>query len=787
MLALSPGILFTLALIPFGATRASERPWLALAAAILGVALGWGAPGARWPRWAKLAGGLAITTWLWSALAFVPVGPAARAALQPGLAPVIEAALALTDGADRPLALAPWRGLMEWGLWGALMALAAGTASRVRGPEQSRRLLGWLVAMGVAILFVAWVHRAQGAPRIWWVSSVPSYQREAFFAPFASPNHAGATLAALLPLALGLAAAGEGRRRALALAAAAALGVGVVATGARAAAVDAVAAGFVLAVLLVGPRLRVALLGLGGLALAALPLVGPQRVLMWLTAELAPRTYDAIEAGYSDVLTGRGDLYADAAQLLRSQPWVGVGPGGFDMAFRAVKSTPEYLINTYAHQEPLQIALEHGLPALVLLGVAALALLIGGVAHAVSGPLDEARAHRAALVASIVAISVDAQVDFPLRIGAIATLGAVVTGALIGLCAEAAEGRARRGALTGGLSLLATGAVLALAAQDPLHSAYAPAELAEATADAAARDAEAVTDPAARRVAIQDVVALYQEAVWREPLRRTPLQKLGRAWWALGDLDRAEAALSAAAGVHPTLPWVWRDLARLRERRGDLPGAAAAWKALLTADIPDDPLQIVAEALNVQPDVHAAADAVLPERADRWVTAAVLAEQREDREEAERLVRHAMTLNPQAALELVGMLVRWDRPSEAAALLPSLEDGCRKSLLQGEVEIAAGRYKEAEAVYEEGIRRCGARDRRARFGLGRTRLALGDARGLHALEALVREDPSDRNTLRALVRELQSQGRLLEARQVQQLMDAPVAPKANDEAPLPER
>ena len=57
-----------------------------------------------------------------------------------------------------------------------------------------------------------------------------------------------------------------------------------------------------------------------------------------------------------------------------------------------------------------------------------------------------------------------------------------------------------------------------------------------------------------------------------------------------------------------------------------------------------------------------------------------------------------------------------------------------------------------------------------------------------ALEALVKEDPSDRLTLRALVKELEGQGRLLEARQVERLMDQGQKPEAEpDEPEVPER
>ena len=789
MLALCPGLLFTGTLVAFGATRATERPWLALLAAALGFGLWWRAQPRVWPRWAVVGAALAVLAWLLCAAAFLPAGPELRGLLQPGLAGVVDQALALTGESVRPLALAPWRGLMEWGLWGALLALAAGTAARVQTDEQRRRLLGWLVGAGVAVLFVALVHRAQGAPKVWWISSVPTAPREPFFAPFASPNHAGATLAALLPLALALALAGQGRRRVLAAAAALALAAGVMATGSRAAVVDAIAAVGVGTVLLVGPRLRLALVVLAGFGLAALRSFGVERVLLWLTAEVAPRTYDAIEAGYSDVLTGRGDLYADALRLLQSQPWFGVGPAGFDGAFRAFKSTPEYLIYSYAHQEPLQIAIEHGLPVLVLLTIAFVALIGGASSEAAAGPRDEARIHRAAMVACLVAITVDAQVDFPLRIGAIATLGAVITGLLIGASARENAPSTRRPVVPAlvALSVSVTFAVLGLEALDPPGSVWAPAASAEARADEIAHAGFMMDDGPERNAEMSRAIPIYQESVVREPLRRSGLQRLGRTWWALGELDQAEAALVAAVAVHPTLAWASVDLARLRASRGETAGAAAAWRQALSQDLPDDPTPLVAEALGTGPEMMATARLTLPERSDRWVTAGALADSRGDHVTAEALLRHGVELNPRAGLELAGSLVRWGRPEEAAALLEGLDPSCRRSLLLGQVQQASQHYKEAEAQFDDAVHRCGASDRRARFGLSRARVALGDPRGMRALEALIKEDPSDRVMLRALVRELQGLGRVADARRVQALLVEPVEEAAPVEAAVPER
>lgn len=806
--ALLPAILFMGALIPFATVRPGHRLALAALALMVGGALALLGPRDRQAPWARAAFGLGVLSWLWSALGAIPLGAEGRALLQPAVAPAVTRALAVVGADSHPLALDPWRALLEWSLAAGLLLLAAGTAAATDRVATARRVAALLVGAGVVVVFTAWAHRSQAAPGIWWIEGMPAFTRDPFFAPFVSPNHAGATLAALTGLAAALAWTGPPRARIAAGLGALALVGGVLTSGSRAALLDMGLALFVTALLAGGRRARLALGGVGVAALVGLLAVGPGRLALWVTERVTPELYESIEAGYSDVLSGRGDLYEAVIGLLGGARWLGVGGGGFDDAYRIVKATPDFSIAAHAHQEPLQIAVEHGLPGLLLALLGAGLLLVGGALAAWGAEPGPRRALLAGGVGALAALALDSQVDFPFRIGAIATLGAVLAGLLAGLARAPDDsgasqpdqerptdplprpgrwpGRVAPGAL-GLVGLAAAAWASWLDRAEPARATWAPSEAAERQGDEAVKLAIDEADRAAQGELLDLAADAYAEAVRRQPTRREALQKLGRLRQARGDLDGAEAAFEAATAVYPTLPWSWRDLARLRAARGDVAGASEAWRAMLALNLPELATPYVREALAGAVDPLARAQIALPPRADRWVAAAKLADEGGDRLTAERFYRRAADLAPAAAIELVSALLRWNRPGEAALLLPGLPDSCRKNVLEAEIMLGEAKLVAAEASFEAAVYRCGSKDRRARLGLGRARAALGDPSGLRTLEALVEEDPTDPMALRAIIRELESLGRFLEARKYRDLLENPPEKEVPEEVPVPEQ
>jgi tetratricopeptide (TPR) repeat protein len=76
-------------------------------------------------------------------------------------------------------------------------------------------------------------------------------------------------------------------------------------------------------------------------------------------------------------------------------------------------------------------------------------------------------------------------------------------------------------------------------------------------------------------------IAALRKALVDAPSDATLQLQLGTSLAATGDLPEAEAALTRSTASLPKLPQGWRNLAAVRERRGNKSGAIVAWQALL--------------------------------------------------------------------------------------------------------------------------------------------------------------------------------------------------------------
>ncbi|MCK6519174.1 O-antigen ligase family protein [Myxococcota bacterium] len=741
------GLLFLLALAPYATVSPTARAWVMLPVGVIGLVtfargLNRRAPE---PELAMLSA-LGLVAALGAGAAMLPVDAAARLAAQGDLGALVNDVYALA-GVDRaPLALDPHRGLLELAIPIQTFLLSLGVATALHRKGRAMQLAWALLLIGGAVVALALTHRLSGAEHIYWVSEVPSFSRAPFFAPFVNPNDGGFACAALACLAVGVAASRSEEQRAVAAVLAVVLLAGVRLSGSRGAMLAAAAGLITMGMLLGGARARLG--GLIGLALAAIGvwIAGPEELGRALSEWLVP---EALDDGM-DTLTGRADIYADAAALAGEAPLWGLGPAGFDEGFRVYKSTPTFTDVAHAHNEPLQILIEHG--ALVT-GLWALfvGLTAARVVRAASAP-GHTRWVLAGYGGALAALFVSGFVDFPLRIGALEVLGALLLGAVLGLSApegpSRGDGRWRwplvaLGALSLGIALGAE--VFAWAQKDSETSPWGSPAAAIARGDAVL--AAAPKDKAAAAEAVR----WYKLALARQPLQRATLQKLAPALEAAGDWEAGLHALTLATRVHPTLPWVHRDHARLLRRLGELEASRAAWRRALACDLPDGvEEELVQEALRGPGDAATIAGRVLPERADRLTTGAKILESEGHQDEAERLLRRAATLDPRYRAHLGRSLVRWGRAEEALSVIGDAP-GCFATEARAQAWLSLGRFAESEGGFDEAMRLCGVRDKaargRLRLGLAQARMSQGDPRGFSLMETLISEEP-DRLALR---------------------------------------
>ena len=704
--------------------------------------------------WA-LAIGLAFT-----ALSLVPVPADVRSMLHGDLAAPVISTLALTGQDWRPLALDPAGALLGVVEASALLLLAMGVAGW--GTRAGRvRTLSWsLVATGVACVVLMLAHKALGLASI-YNTGVGAGTPEGFFAPYVNPNHGGLMCSAVVPLAWARMMDGHARARMMGAVSVGLLAFGVWASGSRAAVV-ALCLGLAAVCAAAGGKKtrRVVSVALAT-AVSGVLLVGPEVALRALSAVVDPTVNEMVAAGYTDLATGRLGLFSDAWAVWLSAPILGVGAGSFDVAYAMVRSGPGFNTTTHAHNEFLQMLAEHGVVVSAALLFALVVVVRTGLgALETWSQRPDRRWHLASFLGVLTVFFVGALVDFPMRLGSHSTLVAISLGALVGLARPQRGGRPIAGGLRIGAKALAALAFVGLGVS--VHGGASMWGSAEQSRASAQGWIEADGDRSARLTAAE---AHLKRAVVRG-LVRADFQRLAAIQAAQGRLAEGAQTLAAGVAVYPTMPWLWRDAARLAAIRGDDQASRTAWARMLALDLPrsTDPMDVLHEAMFGGPfdTPIERARAILPERADRHRQAARVMDQLGLVEESETLFRRALSMEPSGVHFYAQALLSWGRPGDALMLLQAERQGCSGERMYSQALLQLDRVEEAVGAFTQALRLCGASDWTLRAGLAKARLLSGDTRGEDAVKRLLEERPDAHGLRRAWLWVLSRRGRPVE-------------------------
>jgi tetratricopeptide (TPR) repeat protein len=760
--------LFPVVCLGFGTVHAWPRVVLAVACVLLGWRL-WRSGRAASSRALLWMKGLSLAAVGVAGLPLLPVGPGLRELLQGELAGPINQMLSMAGAPSHPLALDPWRALIEWSVGVGLLCLGWGVAAWV-GRSRRASALAWSVVLTcVGVVLLAFLQWGVDATSIYG-SGIPGVVREPFFGPFVNANHGGALCAAGLPLALAIAANGPVRRQVGGLVLTAVLCVGVFAAGSRGG-VFAAAAGAGVVLLLGGSKpVKVGVLAAAGLALILLAVLGPYELIRWVGDLVAPEVSQMVDAGYVDLTTGRRALLLDTGQLVRSVWPLGVGPAGFDEAYQTAKTSPAFMISQHAHNDLLQAVIEHGLlvtVACMLAGILWIVAVLQGISA--SGSRPDRQWWMAGFLGAAVAIGVAAMVDFPMRLGSHSLLLSLCIGASLGLARPRGRGRkasVRWRRALGGVSWLALAALgLAIVGRLTSVPGYSPASVVLASGDPA-------------------------EALRLKPTHRAAAQLLAAQRVKQGEIAEAEELLRVATHLYPTMPWLWRDRARLAQRQGQLEEAEQLWHRMLALDLPGrtDPLPYVREALlgGDDPDLMATAQRVLPDRADRRRQGARIFAHMGLQDEAEQLFKEALQLDPRGTGPYASALLKWGRPADVLEVLSGGRDGCGSHSLRAQARLGLGEHALAVKAFERAIGKCGRPNWALQAGLGQARLMSGESKGEQLVLRLLAERPEAHALRRTLSTFLVSRGRSLDAApHLEALVQAGVATQ-REQAVLPQ-
>ena len=745
---------FPLSLLPFATVHPAWRFTIALIAGILGTFVVMrGVATRRLGRPALLVFGPGLAAIAISTLAALPAGPGLRGFLMPGLADALASITPFSAAEITPLALDPRSGLLEWGITVQWMLLAAGLGFLVRDSRKAARVARLAIGTGLAVVVIALAHRLTGAEHIWWVSETPGYARDPFFAPFVNPNHGGICCAALVPLALATAGRDRGPNQVFGATAAILLIGGVLLSASRGALLAMAAGAIPMVLLLLGRKARIVVAILGGMTLLMVLGYGVEPSLRVLSEFLVP---DALSSE-QNVYTGRGDIYGDALSVVRSAPMLGVGHGGFDDAFRALKTSTAFTDPVHAHQELIQIAGEHGVIVAMLWTFSFVTLMVVGFQAAFSLESVRRRLMLAGWLGTISALAAAAQFSFPLRIGALEVLSALACGCVLGLGQvsrrEKPDTPFKWVGLVGAVSALGMLALSGwLATGSSQTSLLGSAEKAEIQGDEALKTGDILVAQAA-----------YALALRREPVNRAVLQKMARSYDKQGDLALATQAVEAATLIQPGSPWPWRDKARIERSLGLYDASHESYRRFLALDLPEASRQsAVQEAMRGPGDSDKIAYKVLPpHNADLLVQSARVLEDGGDTQAAEVRFKRAFDLDPRYGAAYGAALLRWKQsPARVLEILAQTPESCHALEVRAQALFKQDDFAGATQVWTQTLESC-AMDNpslraRVRIGLARCKMGQRDPEGLQTLERMAKEDPLNTMTWRVLARDARS-------------------------------
>lgn len=267
---------------------------------------------------------------------------------------------------------------------------------------------------------------------------------------FAQPNELGSFAGLLLVVSIGLvaAAAPRGWRGAkgwlLPAVPGACAGVALLLSLSRGAWLGATAGLVLLAVVLPAVRRPLALAVLGAvLLLGGATVVAPGQPLARLVTERVASLGDPSRNPYDD----RPALWGEAARQIRAHPLLGVGPDNYGVAALRSGSTVGEVEPAHAHDLPLTVAAEAGLPAVALLVGLTLAMARRGL-RTLRRPRDpQERAVVAGLVAGLLGIVVQGAIDVTLRNSLLLLTMALVAGLVLASASASGQPGRRAGGL----------------------------------------------------------------------------------------------------------------------------------------------------------------------------------------------------------------------------------------------------------------------------------------------------------------------------------------------------
>jgi O-antigen ligase len=179
----------------------------------------------------------------------------------------------------------------------------------------------------------------------------------------------------------------------------------------------------------------------------------PKKTIMWLLAIVIGAFVAANGVGQLDLAGRMGTvtdpwnagatrfiIWSQAWEMLKESPWLGVGSGQFALLWPPYRHPDDSSAGYFVHNDYLQLWIETGLPGLLLLLAAFIAvayLFVRATRHAQTAPRD--KIEMAGLFCGLLAVALHSFVDFNLHVLSILILAGLILGRLHALATKTTQ------------------------------------------------------------------------------------------------------------------------------------------------------------------------------------------------------------------------------------------------------------------------------------------------------------------------------------------------------------
>lgn len=532
-----------------------------------------------------------------------------------------------------------------------------------------------IVYCAVALSVLAWSQKITNAQSIFWISSTPTYTREYFFGSFVNPNHAGAFIAAVIPLALAM----RGTKKYVYTMI---LALSLWSTQSRGAVLSGVLCASIYSLYMFRSYSRYL-----SIAILISLLIASIQLDFFHSAE-DPFSLSRIDDWSSERL----DIWGDSLVAMVQTPIFGTGFGGFVDLYDQIKTNPRFTQTHHSHQEYIELFTTHGwLCGSILLFLWGYILVKGILSIYSLNDIRKIR-WRVATLCGFIALSLCSLIDFPLQIGSNIILFVCYASILASF-----SGPKKSSPRTIGLFFAPIVILVLLVLIAPI-SFQKSQDLVQ--------KGERLRENGSHTQALEK----FKQAIRSSPFASRPIRQYALT---LRHEDPQQAIILAehSTRLAPANALTWLSLAELQSAFGQHEDSLRSWKEALALDLPnnDQAEPFIKKALQLPLPLNHKLSILDPKRTDRIRQTAQVLYEDNHHEQAESLLLSLDQQAPKTKTLLAELYLKTKRPQKSWVILSDIPPkNCRLAQISAKTLLQIGEIKKSIRYYRIAIDHCGS-------------------------------------------------------------------------------